>query len=106
MDNIFVYILWFAIFFGFYLFRRSKIKEGKTYKGKIIDVKGLDRNFIIEVEINGELKTLKSLEICPLAFSKNDYIGKKVEIYYNKDNPTRCSLVCNNKFTLKNHLED
>lgn len=90
-----------------YSLRRGKIKEkGEIYTGKIIDVTTLGRNYIIEAEINGEIKTLKSLEECPLVFPKGDYIGKKTKIYYNENTPNRCSLVYNVKFDLKRHLED
>lgn len=89
-----------------YVMRRGNMREeGKVYTGKIVDIT-VTRYYIIEAEIDGEIKTLKSLEGCPIIYSKKNYIGKKTKIYYNKKNSKRCSLVYNTAWELKDHLED
>lgn len=96
----------FAVLMFIYVMRRGNMREeGKVYTGKIVDIT-VTRYYIIEAEIDGEIKTLKSLEGCPIIYSKKNYIGKKTKIYYNKRTPKRCSLVYNSACELKDHLED
>lgn len=97
----------FAVLMFIYVMKRGNMREeGKVYTGKIVDIKAVTRYYIIEAEIDGEIKTLKSLEGCPIIYSKKNYIGKKTKIYYNKRTPKRCSLVYNSARELKDHLED
>lgn len=84
--------------------KKIKARQGEEYLGTIVDVNFFARNLVVEFEYKGEKKRVTSVEES-IFFSKK-YIGRKIRIYYNDELPTRCSIVKDGSFKLRDIAED
>jgi hypothetical protein len=80
--------VFFIIYFGYVLLRKSIIRQGVLCEGEIIDYSFLTGCLIV-VEYNGEFIHCRAIDG---SLVSKEQIGKSIVVFYNPDSPDKCSI--------------